>query len=325
MSYKRKNLEDRITEALKNCASSFLHPGSGRWELSLANGKELPVTMRLAEDWLLFDAPVSDRLAREDLWRVLRLNATLSGFCKLSLLPPATRDLAPRRSVHLRAEVPLRDEEAGVDAHDTFDGNLEAALSETCANLKAAYGLFCGEEPAPALTAPALTTAQVSIRQFGESEDCAEALRRVCAELEWPVIERTTGRFMFELEVRDNFQQAVAEQQNAGARLSIEISRFDDLAPISRQALSALLLITGAHVRLARPSVDENATAGFEVTFGTLPTVSEFKHALSSLSVASATCAREAVVLRNEHIARQYLAYTGLAEGTANLSFASCQ
>lgn len=300
MSYKHKKLEDRITEALKSCASSFLRPGSGRWELSLANGKELPVTMRLAEDWLLFDAPVSDRLAREDLWRVLNLNGTLSGFCKLIL--------TPRRSVHLRAEVPLNNEDAVVVAQEAVDRNLETTLSETCSNLKTAFGIFHGEDCDPNSAAPP-----------GRNEERGEELRRICGELEWPFIERTTGRFMFDLEVQDNFHQAVVEQKGDGARLSVEIARFDDLEPISRHAVSALLLITAAQVRMARPSVDEHSTGGFEVMFPAMPEVSEFKHALSSLSVACAICAREALVLRDENIARQYLAYAGLVESTASI------
>ena len=299
MSYKHKNLDDRIAEALKTCASSFLRPGNGRWELSLSNGKELPVTLRLANDWLLFDAPVSDRITREDLWRVLNLNSSFSGFCKLIL--------TPRRSVHLRAEVPLSDQDSGFDEQDTIESNLEASLGRTCSSLKTAFGIFQGAAPEPAA-------------QTGPGEDRVEELRRVCAELEWPFIERSAGKLMFQLEDQNGFHQAVVEQQHSGARLSVEILRFDDLKPLSRQALGALLLITGAHVRMARSSVDEHSTGRFEVSFAALPAVNELKHALSSLSVACAMCAEEALILRDENIAQQYLAYTGLSESPTNFS-----
>lgn len=255
------------------------------------------MTAHLSNDWLLFDAPVSDRVAREDLWRLLGLNATLSGFSKFVL--------TPRRSFHLRADVPLSEEDDNmvseeIVSQEALDAKLAAHLGEICSSLKAAYGLFRGED-----------LARCSSALTGDrGEHQAEDLRRTCTETGWPFIERAAGKMMIELEAQDSFHQAVVEQSSAGIRLSVEIARFDDFESISRQAVSALLLTTGAQVRLARPSVDEQAVGRFEVMFATLPVVSELRHALSSLSIACAMCGREALALQDENIARQYLAYT---------------
>jgi len=303
VTYKRKKLEDRITDALKSCASSLTPSGGGRWDLLLVNGKELPVTAHVSNEWLLFDAPVSDRVAREDLWRLLCLNATLSGFSKFVV----TR----HHSVHLRADMPLSKGDT-MNSNDALDADAAASLSETCSSLKEAYGAFRAE-PQP-----------VHLSSLPDSdnriEHRAEELRRICVEIGWPFVERAAGRMMVELEVRDSFHQALVEQRSAGTYLSVEISRFDDLKPISRQALSALLLTTGAQVRLARPSVIGKTSGGFEVMFATSPTEGEFMHALSALSIACAACGKEALALRDETIARQYLAYTGFAESPANFS-----
>lgn len=306
MTYTRKRLEERIADVLQGCASSVNKSGGGGWDISLSNGKALPMTARLSNDWLLLDAPVSDRVAREDLWQLLRLNATLPGFSKFVL--------TPRRSVHLRADVPLPQEDESIDAQDPLDANLATRLSEACSNLKAAYGLLRGEE---------IGHASLPVDHDERNENRAEELRRGCAETGWPFVERAGGRTMIELDVRDSFYQAVVEQRGAGAQLWVELSCSGDLTPISRQALSVLLLTTGDQVRLARPSVDGRQAlpvARFEVIFNTPPTVSDFRHALSSLSVASAICGREALAVRDEDIARQYLAIRGIAESPTNVS-----
>jgi hypothetical protein len=262
----------------------------------------LPVAARISDDWVLFDAPLSDRVKREDLWRLLCLNATLSGFSKFVM--------TPRHAIHLRADVPLNEDDESIDSPDALDANLTKALAETCSSLKEAYRIFRGEQ----------LIALVPTDSDDRSESRAEELRRVCGETGWPFLERAGGRLMIELEVRGGFHQAVVEQHCAGICVSVEISRFDALEAIGRQAVSALLLTTGAQVRLARPSVIEETTGRFEVMFATLPTVNEFKHALSALSVACATCGQEALALRDHNIARQYLAYTGLAAGLAEAS-----
>ena len=130
---------------------------------------------------------------------------------------------------------------------------------------------------------------------------------------------------MIELDVRRGFYQAAVEQRPAGAEISVEIASSDALTETSRQALSLLLLGTGALVKLARPSIvqaGEQISIRFEVNFISTPTAAELAHAFSSLSVACAISGQEARVLQDEAIARDYLAILG-AQTSLSASYAS--
>jgi len=64
VTYAAKTRENQIAMALGRCAASVKQAGSGHWEFALANGKPLGVSARLFEEWLLLDAPMTDRIAR---------------------------------------------------------------------------------------------------------------------------------------------------------------------------------------------------------------------------------------------------------------------
>ena len=94
MTYAVKTREDQIAASLARCAASVKQAGSGHWEFAIANGKPLGVSARLFEDWLLLDAPMTDRIARGGWWDLLRLNATLQGLSKFVLTPGARSPLS---------------------------------------------------------------------------------------------------------------------------------------------------------------------------------------------------------------------------------------
>lgn len=332
MTYAAKTRENQIAIALARCAAPVKQAGGGHWEFALANGKPLGVSARLFEDWLLLDAPLTDGIARGGWWNLLRLNAALEGLSKFVLMPGArsplscptnfslstTSDCGIQRqtevcrttqNVHLRADIPLPgDDDSESDCESEFDGVLTTRLLETCAGLKAAYRSFRGEK----MSEHPMPVSSVNPEDPGKSQ--VDELRRLCGDAGWPFIERSGGKLMVDLDVRSGFYQAAVEQRDEGAEVAVEIVRSEALGETSRQALSLLLLGTGALVRLARPSIEEKENqiaVRFEVRFTTTPTAVELAHAFASLSVACAMSGREARALQNEVIARDYLAMLG--------------
>lgn len=314
MSYLAKTRETQIAAALGQCTASVKRTGSGQWEFELANGKPLGVSARLFEDWLLLEAPMTGRITRDGWWDLLRLNASLPGLSKFVLTPDCGRSRQTEVCrtppyVHLRADIPLPDDgESESNCGSGIDGVLTTRLLETCAGLKGAFRSFRGEKTSDheAPTSP--------VNSEGRGEQRFDELRRLCSDTAWPFIERSGGKLMIDLDVRSGFYQAAVEQRDAGTEVAVEIVRSEAFSETSRQALSLLLLGTGALVKFARPAVEETEdqiAARFEVKFTTTPTAIELAHALSSLSVACAVSGREARALQDEGIARNYLAVLG--------------
>lgn len=290
MSFRRH--ENQISIVLGQCATSVKLAGRGRWEFTLANGKSLGVTARLSDEWLMLDAPVSERIAYGGRWDLLRLNAGIRGLSRFALM----------KQVRLRADIPLAEDEDDAAICDASSG-LTVRLLETCAELKAAFGGFLGEKPGD-------HGAAVRDRFEQPGEQRFEELRRLCSDTSWPFTERSAGKLMIDLDARSAFYQACVEQREAGISVSVEILQPNVLSETCRQALGLLLLGTSAQVKLARPSVEENQdriNVRFEVRFATTPTADELAHSFSGLSVACDTAAREAQALQDESIARDYL------------------
>ncbi|MEK6289230.1 MAG: hypothetical protein AABO57_26255 [Acidobacteriota bacterium] len=308
MAYPANRRDGRVLESLKKCAASAEQSGGGRWSFALGNGKSFAVTARAVDEWLLLDLPLTDRIARGEMWDLLRMNATLEGPSKFVLMPD-------NRSVHLRADIPLFEEEYGeTECEGETDDDPARRVETACAGLKAALRSFRGEA----------TNKRVvkSGQSEGVDESRAQELQRLCGEAGWPFIERAAGKLAIDLDARGGFYQALVEQRSSGAHVSVEVAVCDALAATSRQAISTLLLKTGGVVRMARPSVDEQESrvaARFEVAFVAPPTAIELAHALSSLSVACSLCGRETQALRDETIANDYLAIAGIAAGPAEV------
>ncbi|MFY9556917.1 MAG: hypothetical protein WAV20_17225 [Blastocatellia bacterium] len=296
MTYSNNKRDHLIFESLKLCAPSTEQLGYGRWSFELVNGKSFVATARAAEQWLLLDVPVTDRIGRGEVWDLLRMNAALYGLSKVVLMPD-------NRSVHVRADLPLpADEDA--DRESERDGELTTRLREACAGLKVALSSFGSAKKQP----KALGTVQSA----PEAGNRGETLRRAVAETGWRFNERSSGMLIVDLDTRAGFYQATVEHRSAGAaaHVSVEVARFETLGEIPRQALGALLLKTGGLLRLARPAVEQHetsVTARFEVSFGPQPTAVELTHALSALSIACTLCGREARAIQGEAVAREYM------------------
>ena len=299
MTQAADNRENRIFESLRKCAPSAQRLGGGRWSFALVNGKSLGVNARAIEEWLLLEASLTDRIDPAQLWDLLRLNGTLEGPGKFALMPD-------NRSLRLLADIPLPgDEYVGDEPEGECDEHFTQRLLEACAAMKAAFRRFRGRKESDQ---PGSISSSDAGRQ---SEIGAVELRDRCADAGWPFIERAAGKLAFDLEAHGGFYQATVEPHGRGARVWVELARWEALGDSSRQALGALLLKTGARVKLARPSIEEGEAliaARLEVDFIGAPTPGELRHALSSLSVACMLCARETRVIQDEAIAREYLA-----------------
>jgi len=285
--------EKRIAMSLEKCGASISQTGRGRWELEMVNGKSVSASAALLDGWLSIDAPVTDRIERADLWGLLTLNASLAGLSKFVLMPD-------HRSVHVRCDLSLADDDYGFEEITANDP--AARVQEECAGMKNALARFHNEKP----------SAKPKSNLGSDNDDAckSEHLRRVCDDAAWKFTERSTGKFVVDLEAQGGFFQAVVEQRSAGAYVSAEVARWDALAESSRHALAVLLLRAGALVRMVRPAIEEHETqigARFEVSFNTLPKAVELAHALSALSVACSLSGREARAVQDEIIAREYL------------------
>lgn len=303
--------EKQIAMLLEKCGSSVERTGVGRWDFEIANGKSVPATARLIEEWLVLHAPVIDRVVRPDLWELLQLNAALDGGSRFVMLPD-------NRSVHVRADLVFLDEEEPDGDAESHTGNAFAdRLRDACAGLKTAFGRFHSRNRSQERRSHSLFASRE------QEERCSEAIRSRCGETVWQFSERSPGNLVIDLNAEAGFYQAVVQARGEGALVSAEIARWEQLPQLSRQALGLLLLKAGALLRLVRPAVEEHEShigARFEVRFTSMPSAAELDLSFSFLSVACSLCGREARAVEDVVVAREYLESEGHAAERATAS-----
>jgi len=265
--------------------------GPGTWDAEIRNGSVLKLNARMEEGWLVIDAHLrSYRALKADrLWDILTLNGTIRGGARMLL--------SSKGSVGARVEIPL---DKGVP--------LEARVHEACLGIQDASAKLRKRD--------SKTEADSPMDADGPDGDLPSILQ----EAGWPFVERAAGTLAVNLDVPGSFHQAmVTKEPRGGVRLSVELVAKASLPPVRRRALALLLLITSASVRMARPVAKQDGAAAaiwFEVIFGSSPCPAEIAHALSALSVACRTCAREASALHlDDELARTYLSVRGRSSG----------
>ena len=275
---------DSITKVLQQCAITASKTGSTCWDFSLRNGQVLSSTARLADGWLCLDASVGKLTS--SAWELAQLCGQFDGLVKLAL--------DPQRQLRLRAEIPVTDE-----------CNSQLRLPETCAAFQAASTKF--HKGKSTRQAKKHLTQTESPYGFNDASDLAV----LCSEAGWPAIGRANGDQAVELSAGNDRYQALVQMQAGQVLAKVELAACDQFSEASRQALGVLLLRVNWAVRLARGVIleyESGCVARSEVCFGTTPDPDELSHALSSLSVAARLAGREAKVLQDEAVARQYLA-----------------
>jgi hypothetical protein len=296
VTYALRARESAIGKQLGKCASLVERAGQGEWNFILNNGSMLLATARVREHWLHLDAPLKmDASQGRDAWQLLELNRDLGGLSKLALLHGQS-------ALRVRAEIPLDE-----------DVDLQTRLREACAGMKAASGRLHGERKEELARVDSLT-ASAELDATGGSW-----LRQRCEESGWKFTERTPAKLAVDLEVGSGFYQAIVEEKAGGAvSIAVELTSDAAFGEHSKRAIGWLLLRASAEVRLARAVIEETseaASASFEALFQTRPCAAELGHALSALAVACGLCGQEAVMMRDEVVAKNYLAANYLAEG----------
>ena len=263
------------------------------WDVSTSFTDTAGMSARLEGGWLLLDMPCNgtgrDRPERD----LLAWNGLLAGGAKFALAPSD-------RTVRVRAEIPFED-----------DPDLHALLAEALEGFRQAQQVLReGSISAPAPDGPAAPPSA------SRSEPAGARLADLATEVGWPFVTRSSERLAVELDGGRTFHQAILEEYSGGAiRATVELVSWDSASPESSAALAVLLLATGGLVRLARPVLEDSGAgvgARFEVRSSALRTPAWLGRALSALSVACRLCGREAAVLADAGIARDYLALRGL-------------
>lgn len=290
------SVNETIHEALAKATAAVEQVGVSRWSFTLSNGKPLKATGRIEDGWFLLDAALHTGkkrrpIARARVWELLCCNASIPWGGKFALSPGG-------RSIRLRAEIPMLDDEV----------DLAARIGNVCAGLKAALRMFRRKKTAR------------HARSLAPRADVCRAEDKVdlpglLTESGWPFAERSGGALTVELDVPDAFYQAtVQEQKHQGVRASVELAAADSWPKECRLALGVLLLTACGIVRMARGRAEEaegRTAVGFEALLGRPTCAAELAQALSALSVICRLCGREAQALQERLVAREYLAVRG--------------
>jgi len=263
-----------LAGALEAHAVAVVQMAPGHWTFAPAGAPGLHARAQIADDWLLFDAPLPEPAATS-AWAVFAINGGLTGGLKICAA-------GPDPALRLRAELPLFEQSP-----------VARTVEQVCAGLAA---IGAGMPP----DRPGVAAAGVDLPQL-------------CADTSWPFTLRGTDTVMVELDVPGAFQQATVElQPNRGVVVSVPVLAEPPRVPVCEAAVSAFLLrVTGA-VRMVRAAAAASGWAvGFEVVSAYAPSAEELAHAFASLSLAWRCAGREAAVLAaDERVAQAYLRAT---------------
>ena len=288
-----------VCAELRRSALSVGEVRDGLWEFVLHGSVPLHVSARLADSFLLFDAPAPSPCPLACAPRWLRWNLSLRGNAKIVLA-------ANPWCVRLRAEVVL-------DADET----LGPRVGESLLGLQAACQLLTqGDAGAARASLP-----QASVEKSPASSPPLFALLR---ELGRTFTERSAQVASVELPVRGGSCRVLLEEDSEGLRAEAEFLRIPSPDGQWPLAVAVLLLSAGGALRLARPfaaHAGDELACGFEVRFGGETTAGELEHGLEALAVAAWTCKEEALCLLDHAAAESYLALRNLPPTLAKEEF----
>ena len=276
---------DRIAAALAETRAIIREENPMAWGIQ-TTGIGPDIRLCLADDWLLFEAPLDFNARGATAGgaflpvELLQWNATLPGGAKFGV--DACFNLA------LRAQLPLLEEiDPGPRLLEAWNG-LETGIARFHAR----------QDPAPPEPAPAPAAA-------------GPDMGTLAGETGWSFTERQDGRIAFELPSPAGALTATLQARDGGGlRVWVSLAALDELSTPSRHALAVLLLRAGWVLRLARPAfaLDGGQTSAcLEVVFDSAPLAAELTQALESLAVGVGLAAAEAKLLCEEQTAREYL------------------
>jgi len=259
--------------------------GPGRWEFDLENGKPLPVTTRIEDEWLVLRAtpPLETRAAV--LWRLARLNAEAAGGARIALSPA-------RESAYLEACIAL-DEDVDIARRvDEALGGIANASAALEGVPRAGTGSYHSVPSAPERGWAALV-----------------------AEAGWVCKERPGGKVAVDLEAPAGLYRAdLGVREESGVEITVDFVAVPSLSATTRAALGLLLLTASSVLRLGRgaaTSGEDRDGLSYRVSFASTPSATEMSHALSACSLACRWFGRELKALTDERLAQAYLEIRG--------------
>jgi hypothetical protein len=278
-----------IRETLEEVSPGVVWKEPFGWEVTFGEHPQLVVRASVAESFLTFDIPLSDRrygrpITPELLWHLLSSNSRLPAWVRFALT-------AGSQSVHLGAEIPFADDQTILSKRIRLIGEA----------LRQALELYQSKHVAPD---------NLSGKPVGTNTE----LLKLCAEAGWPVQERA-GSTVVPLETSSDFQSAkICEEAERGIVAFVELCS-GKVKKTSRTALALLLLNACRHVRLIRASAvggqGSEFSARFEVVFDETAGVGDLTHGFSALSLACNRFGKEVRALRDEELARSHLLQQG--------------
>ena len=310
------DLRDKATASVDEPAAGSLARSLGSEEVLTAVGGSKPGGLDL------------------DSWELIERNGTLGGLAKF-VLDEKSDGVGEFR---LRAEIPI-----DVNAVDAERLYLEERLGESCAAMVAALdGIHTPIWESARGVGSHGDPGDLTVKPDAAVLEIAEQIR----ELDWSCEEKDPGLLIVDLQIPGRAAQITVEETGRHEiRAAVGLTR-DPLSPLLRRALATLLLFGTSLVRMIRASARpigvapvagpvplapddpvqtaeasrtrtqtrkrDDGTVQFEVAFEVVmasPRAEELDHALSALSLAYERFSREASILRDETIARAYLAW----------------
>ena len=274
---------------LGKCCTEMKSRAPWRWNCAAQNGQHVSFDASVEEGFLQLSAGTSMcGLGGCDLDRALLRNGTLSGGVKY-VLDPSSHELRLRADIVIVDELQLADR-VRLGLVGLHQGH--AQLDE------------CAASPAAAPRDHSLNSKAARLTQL-LSESC------------WSFTERSSNELAVSLRV-DSAPPALIATNGGGVELILELVRCNSRESLRLRAVSVFLLTANGNLRLARASSsdrDGQRSFGFHVCLPASAVAEEVEHALSALSVAYRTCAREAAALLDQRTAQYYLSAVGIEEG----------
>jgi len=280
-----------VENALCAVAPDLVSVACNDWRFVASNGAKIGVRARIVDDWFELTASTADAspIAPARAWPMLQFNAGIDGPTRLALTPGAC-------TTHLRADLFIED---GADL-----SHVEMRVGQVLADLQSRFHDFHQAEDSCELEWPPVDAAP---------PPDATRLVQICTEAGWPCSERASGHVAVAIDAGSApYQASIERTRSGGLRAVVDLFNSSANTPSSRAATGLLLLGASAVVRSVKGVVitsDDARNAGVAAEIEDPLSGTAVDRALSALTVACRLVGREAQALRDDSLARLYLAY----------------
>ena len=286
----RSQRDQVIENVLGAISPDLVSVARNDWRFVLSNGVKIGVRARIVDAWFELTASPAglSPVTPARTWPMLEFNAGIDGPTRLALTPGAC-------AAHLRADLFVED-----------DADLEVRVCSVLADLQSRFHGFHETDHPGELECP-------PVPAVVPAPPDATRLVHLCTEAAWPCSERASGHIAVTIDTGSALYQARIEgTPNGGLRAVVDLVDASAYTLTSYAATGLLLLHTSAVVRLVKGVVatnDGTCNAGVAAEIENPLSGAAVDRAFSALTVACRLAGREAQALRDDSLARQYLAY----------------